>query len=200
MSTIIGRLLQDKHTEAGKCCVAYFYFKGQQYEQQGKSSHNGMLRAMLSQLLKRDTTTSDHLFHKISNLDEVNLRSRTSLEELIETALETYSHAYVVLDGLDECSPDEAKLSVNWLLCLIKNKLKKSSTSIRLLLCGQRDGVLDQLLIQEPSIAMENASHDDDIERYCVLLGEQIRTKFGVSLEMKQSISSQVAREAKGHL
>lgn len=200
MSTIIGRLLRDNHTEAGKCCVAYFYFKGQQQGQEGKSSHNLMLRAIVSQLLKRDTATSDHLFNKISNLDEVNLRLTSSLQELVETALETYSDVYVVLDGLDECSPGEAKLSVNWLLFLIKDKLRKSSTSIRLLLCGQRDGILDQLLVNEPSIAMENTSHGDDIQRYCDLLGEQIRKKFEISLETKQSITSQVAHEAKGHL
>ncbi|TRX94186.1 hypothetical protein FHL15_004954 [Xylaria flabelliformis] len=128
----------EKLLEEKRDCVAYFYFK---QKQPNKESHNSSLRALLLQFIERDSTVSDHLSEKMLSIESVNLRSTKVLENLVKTALETYRISYIVLDGLDECAPNEAAKSVGWFLSLINGGLAGTNVALRVLFCGQRDGM-----------------------------------------------------------
>ncbi|KAI0549688.1 WD40 repeat-like protein [Xylaria curta] len=190
MSVVIEKLLEEKRD-----CVSYFYFK---QKQPNKESHNSSLRALLLQLVERDSTISDHLFEKISSTESVNLRSTKVLESLVKTALESYRISYIVLDGLDECAPNEAAKSVGWFLSLIYGGLAGTNVALRVLFCGQRDGTLDKLLSEHPSISLEVSGHVEDICQYCRGFARRIREKFEIPLEMEEDIIQKVTSEAKG--
>ncbi|KAI0857460.1 WD40 repeat-like protein [Xylaria cubensis] len=190
MSVVIEKLLEEK-----KDCVAYFYFK---QKQPNKESHNSSLRALLLQLIERDSTVSDHLSEKMLSIESVNLRSTKVLESLVKTALETYRISYIVLDGLDECAPNEAAKSVKWFLSLINGGLTGTNVALRILFCGQRDGTLDKLLSEQPSISLEVSGHVEDIRQYCRGFATRIREKFQIPPEMEEEIIQKVTNEAQG--
>ncbi|EEU42654.1 uncharacterized protein NECHADRAFT_47446 [Fusarium vanettenii 77-13-4] len=199
MSTVIERLLHERVAPNGQSFVGYFYFKHRQNE-----THNAMLRAVLEQLLSQNPALSDHLFDEVSLLEGVNLRTTAQLEKLVETAIESYTNLYLVLDGLDECANEEIKNILNWSLSLIDDKLRNSGSDLRIILSGQRDGVLDAKLVQQPSISLETSAHNEDIRRYCELRCKEIAATFFKSSpdgeeaqNIKERIFSLVTNEAK---
>ena len=195
MSSVIQQLLNDKASKSKKCSVAYFYFKN---EQTNKKSHNSVLRAMLDQLIDQDPNMSDHLFEGISFLNEVNLRSTKELEEMVKGVLECYQISYLVLDGLDECSSNERAETIKWFLSLTNGGLDPNSAVLRILFCGQRDGVVDKLLDGHTSIEVHTSGHVEDIRQYCRGFCERIQKKFAITTTERDAISSRVSEESKG--
>ncbi|CAM1509838.1 Fc.00g001730.m01.CDS01 [Cosmosporella sp. VM-42] len=195
MSSVIEHLLSDKLSKGKNICVAYFYFKNQQPD---KVSHNGVLRGILDQLIDQDPTMSDHLFEEISCLEGVNLRLTKKLEEVVKGVFESRRISYLVLDGLDECSSDEAEKTIKWFLSLINGRPNVASAALRILFCGQRDGVLDKLLADFSSIALDTSGHVEDIRRYCRDFCERIQQKFHITSTKKDEIISRVSEKAQG--
>lgn len=176
--------------------MTYFYFK---HKQAGKDTHNSLLRAIMEQIVTRDPVLCDHLFDKLGSMEGVNLRSTKTLESLITTSLGNYRTGFIVLDGLDEAASGEAAKSVNWLLSLVNGGLPDDESSIRVLFCGQRDGILDTLLSNQPSVSLDDfPDHAADIRLYCTQICANIRQKFGISSELEADILSRVATNANG--
>lgn len=198
MSSVIEGLLEDIRVEGDNCdtLVAYFYFK---HKYSDKQTHNNFMRAMVEQVMTRDPTLLDHLFDDLASIDGVNLRSTRKLESLFMTSLEHFRTCFIVVDGLDEALPGQADKSLKWLLPTASGRVPGTTTSIRLLLSGRRDGVLDHELSAQPSITLESISdHGVDIENYCAKIGTDIRSKFSISSEMERKIVSQVTFRACG--
>jgi hypothetical protein len=202
MSTVIGKLLDEMKTDHGstRCVTAYFYFK---HGQKDKNNHNDFLRALLAQLLDRDIAMPERLYNDLLSAPEESLRSTKALEDHIKDALEGYQTVFLVLDGLDACDRDEAECTVEWLLSLMSGGLETSNVRLRLLFSGQRDGVLDKILVNKPSIALESSEkHLEDIVQYCqTFIGRNKRkAKLNIDRELENTIVKLVTEEAKGRL
>lgn len=144
---------------------------------------------------------SDHLFNEVSSTDAVNLRSTRAMEELVMTSLATFRRSFIVIDGLDEAATEQAARTVKWLLSLANGGIDAKNTTLRVLLCGQRDGILDRSLADQPSLCLETfPGHCEDILRYCRQVCEDIRKKFDLSPEMAEDIASRVASQASGNI
>lgn len=196
MSSIIAKLLnKNGNNDNQTTLVAYFYMK----HEQPKDTHNGFLRAMMEQIISRDSVLSDHLFHELTSIEGMQLRSTKYLESLIATALETYQRSYIVVDGLDEAAPGEAAKSLNWLLSLVNGGIQEPTASVRVLCSGRRDGLLDSLLSDQPSIALESSpEHNTDILNHCEHMSAQIQRSLDIPLTIRDEIVSKVADQANG--
>ncbi|KAI1120105.1 hypothetical protein F5Y10DRAFT_290315 [Nemania abortiva] len=195
MSAVIEELQERKRESVVKdCCVAYFFFKHNHVD---KDSHNSLLRAILEQLIEQDPIMSDHLFREISVIEGTKLRSTQTLEKLVRAALRSYQISYMILDGLDECLRGEASKSISYFLSITKEEWKGPDATLRVLFCGQRDGILDKLLVDQPQISLESTHHVEDIRLYCETFCKQIGTKFGIAPSMEEDIASRVAGEAR---
>lgn len=198
MSAVIERLLDENRVIDGHSdsLVVYFYFK---HKQPSKITHNSLLRAVMEQIVTRDPVLCDYLFDKLGSMEGVNLRSTKTLESLITTSLGNYRSCFLVLDGLDEAASGEAVKSVSWLLSLVDGGFPDNHSLIRVLFCGQRDGILDRLLSNRPSISLEAyPGHADDIRLYCTNISTQIRQKFGISSDFETDIIYRVTNNANG--
>ncbi|KAJ4393682.1 hypothetical protein N0V93_002897 [Gnomoniopsis smithogilvyi] len=200
VSSIIDHLIVENHKshEDHSTLVAYSYIK---HRQPGKDTHNSLLRTIMEQMVIRDPILSDHLFNELALVEGVSLRSTKNLESLIATNLTSYKRSLIIIDGLDEAAPGEAEKSLKWLLSLAKGRIDQTKTSIRILFSGQRDGLMDDLLANEPQMALEsNPEHGGDILKYCVHFGTQIRQKFGrgVTPTMEEEMIARVVGKAKG--
>ncbi|KAI1330306.1 WD40 repeat-like protein [Xylariaceae sp. FL0255] len=176
-------------------CIAYFFFKQNNPD---KDSHNSLLRAVLEQLIEQDPVMSDHLFKELSVLEGTKLRSTQTLQQLVRVALKGYQVSYMVLDGLDDCTSDEASRSIVWFLSVTREGWKSPDAMLRVLFCGERDGILDKLLVDQPQISLESSRHVEDIRLYCETLCKQIVQKFGISHSMEKDIATRVATGAQG--
>lgn len=188
----------DEHNnnDSHPTLITYFYVK---HEQPRKDTYNGLLRAIMEQIVSRDPVLSDHLFDKLTSVEGIQLRSTKCLEPLIFTALETYQRSFIIVDGLDEAAPGEAAKSLNWLLSLVNGRIKEPTASVRVLCSGRRDGLLDNLLSDQPAIALESSpEHSTDIMKYCEHMSAKIRRNLDISSSIEEEIVSKVASQANG--
>lgn len=152
--------------------------------------------------MARDPIVSDKLFSEFATLDDAGFRSTKTLESLITTGLESYNTALLIIDGLDEATTGESAKSLKWLLSLIKPNSKLDQTAVRLLICGQRDGILDGALSSiYPTISLESSSeHAVDIQKYCASVCSQMRHKFGKAMtaQLEEDILSLVSHQTCG--
>lgn len=202
MSTVIEKLLNEMQAEGGssRTVVAYFYFK---HGQKDKNNHNDFLRALLAQLLDRNIAMSEQLCNDLSSAAEEKLRSTESLEARIKETLEGFESIFLVVDGLDACEREEAECTVEWLLSLVNDDSETSNTRLRLIVSGQRDGVLDKILANQPSIALDSSQqHLEDIIQYCqtFVRENQRKPRFQINPALQNEIVALVTEEAKGNL
>ena len=203
ISSIIANLLLESNNDNNNndnhsALITYFYVK---HNQPRKNTHNSLLRAIVEQIVSRDSVLSDHLFDKLASAEGMQLRSTKYLEPLIATALETYHRSFIVVDGLDEAASGEAAKSLNWLLSLVNGGLKEPTASVRVLCSGRRDGLLDSLLSDHPGVSLEsNPEHNMNILKYCEHMSAEIRRLRHIDRTTEKEIISKVAHEAKGKL
>ncbi|KAK3996549.1 hypothetical protein QBC44DRAFT_317159 [Cladorrhinum sp. PSN332] len=198
VSAIIERLLAEKSSNhRGQSAVAYFYFKD---GQEDKNTFNAMLRALLEQLIGQDQAASIYFHELVSSTSGVNLRATKTLQDFVMKSVQGYQASYLVLDGLDECANGEASKIIDCFLSLVSPQPQSTDagTKLRVILAGQRDGVLDTRLASHPSISLDHAGHLNDIRFYTEAFGEKIQAKFKLSADMKQEIVSLVLTEADG--
>ncbi|KAF4859793.1 Vegetative incompatibility protein HET-E-1 [Colletotrichum siamense] len=197
VSSIVERLLHSINpgVNLASYSVAYFYYKHGNID---KNTHNASLRAILEQLIDQDTLSSQELLREVLSQAEVNVRSTKSLEALTLRALEQRQLSFLVLDGLDECAIGEAEATIRWLLSLINEKLDPNSSRLRVIVSGQRNGVLDHFLSSQRTISLESSEHVDDIREYCRHQCARIKTKFNISSALEESIITKVMEAAKG--
>lgn len=198
MSSIIANLLDENRNNNDNqlSLITYFYIK---HNQPKKDTHNSLLRVIMEQIVSQDHVLSDHLFDKLTTVEGVQLRSTKCLESLIVAALETYHRSFIVVDGLDEAAPGEAERSLNWLLSLVNEQIKEPTASIRVLVSGQRDGLLDRRLSNQPAIALElSPEHNTDILKYCQHMSTKIQRSLDIPSAIGDEIVSKVASQADG--
>lgn len=108
-STIIEHLLQHCDDDASMV-TAYFYFD---FNDTQKQDPELMLRSLLCQLLQRSSTIPKGVDALFSSCD--NGQRQPSLRALLEVTsqvMRQFTHAYIVLDALDECTQRQELMDV----------------------------------------------------------------------------------------
>jgi hypothetical protein len=168
-----------------------------------------LLLGLLSQLSDQDSSLLDFLYREFCSIDQQKL-SLHKLCDLASTALRAQRRCFVVIDGLDECAGDsidsqsnEAERVLKWFEQLMAfNEEVISDTDglcIRLLVAGQRDGHLEEMLGYYPSIQLEKTTeHSDDINLYAKGEAVKICRQFSAGMEVERDIIQKVTTRAKG--
>jgi len=169
----------------------------------------GFLLSILIQLAFQDEVIFDGVHQACLSSDQPKLRSETILRELAAKAITTQRTCFLVIDGLDECSgttehsPREVQTEIlDWLLDLSKTGGvidRPDSRSLRILLVGQRNGVLEESLRDFPEIRLEDiADHSADISAYCEQKSTEIQAKFSFDDQVRAGLVAKVRNGAKG--
>jgi len=177
-----------------------FFFK---HHQPDKRTFVAMLLCFLSQTLYQDEVLLDLIYERCVLADQQKIRSASVLCELVELVLQAQRLCFVVVDALDECEGDQlGKLEgtqgkvIDWLESLRKHQASSepSDRCIRLLISGQRNGVLDERLQHWPAIKLDSSpSHMNDIKTYCEIERIRIRQEFD-AVEDIEKISWDIIR------
>ncbi|KAN0068061.1 hypothetical protein V8E54_013989 [Elaphomyces granulatus] len=190
-SLIIETLLKQENSP-----VLFFYCK---HREQDKSTFAGILRGLLAQLIRKDTALVSWFSEKCSSLDRQKLRSPEILEELARFAFNTQCISLVVLDGLDECNPEEIRKTISWFVS--HQGIDHAGTSqIRLMCIGQRIDILQTMLSSAKSVSLDNSCHRDDIAKYVAGKTRNIQKTLKIKPDIVSQIVSRVTKTAKGLL
>ncbi|RBR14483.1 uncharacterized protein FIESC28_07719 [Fusarium coffeatum] len=177
--------------------LLYFYFKHQHLK---KRSLVSLLLSLLSQLVHQDETIREYVYQTCCTAEPKHIQSLEEVSRHISIALKSQTRCFLIIDGLDECS--EAPAVLEW---LESNIFSQDSTStgtalnVRLFISGQRDGVLEELMSEYPTIPLEKApEHNGGIKEFAVTEASKIRDKFSVDSGIAEQIVTLVTSRAGG--
>lgn len=186
-SGVIDMLLKD-----AKFPALYFYCR---HNVLMKNTFRGVLRALLAQLSSQDNVVASFLYDRCCTRDKTSVSA--ILEELAEIAFNSQPTIFIVLDGLDECEPEEVENILNW-FTLYQNDLSSQAKShLRLLCVGQRTDIIQRLLSRASLICLENPDHQNDILNFVKHQAHRLRNEFDLESEVEGAIVRRVANTAK---
>lgn len=174
--------------------MVYFYFN----DQTDKQTYRAFLFALLHQLITQDSVLSAELLEDFASIDFRHI-STIKLRKYAQLALKGYRTSYILVDGADECSKEEAQKSIWWLFSLARSTTEGLPVPVRVLVSGRRDGVLDVILGATPEIRLDEIpSHSSDILNFCEKMADRIQAKLRIPDSLKNDIVSRVHAHADG--
>ncbi|KAK6223993.1 hypothetical protein LQW54_000139 [Pestalotiopsis sp. IQ-011] len=189
---------QKEELRGNKILVAYFYFK---HTHEHKRSLQKMMRSVLSHLIEQDPSLLDHVYREVCGTSRISF---DRVKELAQLAISSSRLCFLVVDGLDECSKDEilrtteAEKVIKWLTELTTSPDAQSS-DIRVLVSSQRDGVIEEMLEDYPTLQLETMQlHDDNIGRYVRVQARVISETFQGTQTTVGEIVEKITATAKG--
>jgi hypothetical protein len=192
--TVLASLIIETLLKQDNSPVLFFYCK---HREQDKSTFAGILRGLLAQLIPKDATLVSWFGERCSSLDRQKLRSPEILEELARFAFNSQRISLVVLDGLNECNPEEIKNTISWFVS--HQGVDYAGTGqIRLMCIGQRIDILQTMLSSATNISLDNSCHRDDIAKYVAGKTHNFQETFKIKPDIVSQIVSRVTKTAKG--
>ncbi|KAH7308434.1 hypothetical protein B0I35DRAFT_464056 [Stachybotrys elegans] len=194
--TILASMVVEKAQKLPKApTVLCFYFKNENAE---RNNFTALARSFLMQLLSQDRSLLPMLYEKCSYSGETILTSPRLAEDLLSQALDHCKTAYIILDGLDECSRDALKKISQWFKRLIEDLPPSDPDRLRCLFISQDDGIARGELSSLSTIKIETKHTHLDIKEYCRVESNKLKNILGVSDEEASEIANMVADASDG--
>ncbi|KAF4340767.1 heterokaryon incompatibility protein het-E-1 [Fusarium beomiforme] len=192
--TIIRQLKQKQGCQSpAQSLFAYFFFK---HDAADRRTTRSMLQHIIMQLSNADETVMRFAHETLSNLESTEL---TDLKGLAKDCFISQQTATLVLDGLDEAVDNEPEISITWCLDELLPTAAACGCTVKILICGQRDGRLDALLSSQPQIRLEMVdAHQKDIEQFTKGQAANIRERFLLTQEEEESLVAKILSASKG--
>jgi hypothetical protein len=194
-STIIEHLLQHSHNNASMV-TAYFYFD---FNDTQKQDPELMLRSLLSQLLQRSFMIPkgvDALFSSSDNGQRQPLLH--ALLEMTPQVMQQFTHAYIVLDALDECTQRQELMDV------LETVAGWQLDNMHLLMTSRKERDLESSLesyVEEgDTVCLQRDVVDRDIQRYVQqrLSDDKKLAKWNKDAAVRQEIEDALMQGARG--
>jgi hypothetical protein len=176
--------------------TAYFYFD---FNDAQKQDPELMLRSLLCQLLQRSFMIPkgvDALF-----LSSNNGQRQPSLQALLEVApqvMQQFTHAYIVLDALDECTQRPE------LMTMLEAVAGWQLSNLHLLMTSRKErdieGSLESYVKEEHTICLQRDVVDEDIQQYVQqrLSHDKNLAKWNKDAAVRQEIEDALMSGARG--
>ncbi|KAI0574012.1 multiple ankyrin repeats single kh domain protein [Pyrenophora tritici-repentis] len=194
-STIIEHLLQNCRDDTSMV-TAYFYFD---FNDTQKQDPELMLRSLLCQFLQRSVVIPkgvDALF-----LSCENGKRQPSLHALLQVtreAAQEFTHVYVVLDALDECTQRSE------LMDMLETIAEWQLDNLHLLMTSRKErdieSSLEEYIKDEDAVCLQRDVVDEDIQRYVQqrLRVDKGLAKWNKDASVRQEIEAALMHGARG--
>ena len=149
---------------------------------------------MLVQLSCKDSTVASYVYQECCKRDQAGIF--TALEQLAKDVFDSQARLFIILDGLDECEPEEVQKTLSWFIERQKDSESNDHGHIRLLCVSQRTEVIQRMLSKEPQISLENPNHKHDIRQFVKQQASVIQDEFEVGFEVGAQIVTRVSNAA----
>jgi hypothetical protein len=178
--------------------TAYFFFD---FNDAQKRDPELMLRSLLRQLLQGSVLIPRDVDALFSSCD--NGQRRPSVHALLEVtrqAMQEFTHVYIVLDALDECT----QRSDLELMDILKTVAGWKLDNLHLLMTSRKERDIESSLKsyvdEEDTVCLQSDIVDKDIQRYIQqrLSSDKDLVKWEEDVEIRQEIEAALMRGARG--
>ena len=171
--------------------IAYFFFDGRD-SQKDLQLHSKLIRALISQLSDaRHGGITEKLADLYKSCGEIQQPSDEELQNVLHDILNRFSHAYIMIDALDECTDREKTL--NWAKKLISDKV----VNLHIVVTSrpERD-IYEKFMVLDPHTIDVGEANTKDIAEYLKLYMESKFTKYDENTRAK--IKAEMEEHAEG--
>ena len=170
----------------------YFYCK---HDVPTKNTLSAILRALLAQLSTKDNVVASHLYDRCCTRDQTS--GLAALEELAGVVFHSQVVTFIILDGLDECEPEEVQKILSWFGSFQEDSNGAEQGYIKLLFIAQRTEIIQRTLSKALQICLENPEHEADVRDFVKHHARTIRDEFEIKPEIEGEIVRRVSNAAK---
>jgi hypothetical protein len=194
-TVLASRVVEEAKKLETASTVLFFYFK---QEDSDRNNFLSMARTLLMQMLEQNPHTLDYFYSKCCNSVGTFLASRAIVEELLAVALRNCESAYIVLDGLDECSSRKERGEiVKWFREMIDSLPLDERDRLRCLFVSQNDSARKDYR-DFSSITVDADNNENDIEAFSKVQSERLMAKLGISEHKANELAANVTASAEG--
>lgn len=194
--TILASLIVEEVQKLNPCpTVLFFYCKDGDVQ---RDNFVSIARGLLAQLLKQNKDMLPYFYGAALNSPGAVLTSPAEARQLLEMGIKNCKSAYIILDGIDECSRDERESITAWFRKLVEELPPTNAEAIRCLFVSQDDGVARKDFAGLSAITVRSQDNKVDIEEYNSVWAGKIEEKFGISNQMRNTIITSVLKTADG--
>ncbi|KAF2807330.1 putative zinc finger protein [Mytilinidion resinicola] len=194
-SVLASLVVEETQKLASKPVTLFFYCK---HNKPSQDNFIALARTLLAQLLQQDKGLLLYLYQKCCDSVEPVLTSPSLVEELLVHAFANCKAAYIIVDGLDECSRAERKIIAQWFRKLVEDLPSSEPDRLRCLFVSQDDSAARKDFSGLASIKITTDDNKGDIEEYCRVEANNLKDLFKLSDERERTIASNVASSVKG--
>jgi hypothetical protein len=172
-STIVKHLLQHCHDDTSMA-TAYFYFD---FNDTQKQDPELMLHSLLCQFVQRSVVIPKGVDALFSSCENGRRKpSSHALLQVIKEAAQEFTHVYVVLDALDECSQRSE------LMNMLEAVAWWQLDNLHLLMTSRKERdierSLEEYIREEDAVCLQRDVVDKDIQRY---IQQRLRVDKGLA-------------------
>jgi hypothetical protein len=175
--------------------VLLFYCK---HEDKNRNSFVALARAIISQAVTQNDSLLSYVYEEAATSGEKPLNTLKRSREILEVALKSLDKVYLIIDGLDECPPNEKKIIAPWLQTLVRSLSENDHAPMKCVFFSQSDKDTGKLFKGLLSVPICSADLNGDIVTFCKIEGQKIQQKFNLPDSETEEIIQKVSYEAKG--
>ena len=155
--------------------MAFCYCKHQDPD---KSTFISILKAFLSQLINQQEHLLPFYYEEGISSGEIILHSVKLCSKLLRYVLHNIPRAYLILDGLDECAPNERKLILEFLNDIINTCDTTKPGKVRLLITSRDEPDIKRSLSLATTVRVTEQDTLEDIRSYIAHRATLVEQKF----------------------
>ncbi|KAH8690547.1 hypothetical protein BGW36DRAFT_411385 [Talaromyces proteolyticus] len=193
--TILASLLVEELQKTPSTCVLFFYCK---HGDQERNSFISIARSLLGQLLRYNKDLLPYFYNSAVESDTKTLTSISVAQSMLSVAFKSRPRIFIVLDGIDECDPDEIKKIIPWFQKEVESINENGSEGIRCLFISQDDQICRRFLKHTPTVKISSDDNAADIKFYCDKLSESWIDTFGILDDERKAVVASVVDHADG--
>ncbi|KAF3937505.1 hypothetical protein ABW19_dt0203918 [Dactylella cylindrospora] len=207
-TTLVSRIIDSMQAQAQKGnldgIVLFFYFK-HATRGDGTRTRSDMLRSFLAQVVDQDDSMLEYMHQALAQISETEILTEEFLESHLKHSLGSQRKVWIIADGLDEQNETheieemESRRTIEWFEEEILDTHSLRTSRIRLLISGQRDGHIDQMLSTYPGIDLDKVdSHNHEIREYSREKAALIEKRFKLGAQGEADIINRVVENSNG--
>jgi hypothetical protein len=171
LASVVIDEIKDKHSEP----IGFFYCK---HGDPSRSTFVSVVKAFLSQLLVQQDHLLPYYYDESTASGEVNLHSSKLCKLLLRSMLQNIPRAFLIIDGLDECDPQERKLILDFFNEIINLCDSTTPGKVRLLIFGRDEVDIKKALSLGTVVRITPQDTIQDISNYIRHRAGVVQQKF----------------------
>lgn len=193
--TVLASIIIEACEEIQQSDTAYFYCRSDDFE---TNSSTCIMRALLAQCVRRKGELMPYFDEQRRNEREPLLRSDTIARRLMDTVCRESQRLYIILDGVDECRPEQRKSILSQLNAIVRDVDQKQPSKVRLLVISQNELDIRRALTNFDEFEILPKHNKDDISVFVSDWVTKIQQRFDLDAEQAHHIGVMTCFHAKG--